>query len=414
VSLTVFKNTFHYGALQLVSYIMPLILVPYVSRTVGIERYGITEFSLEIALFFGAMLLFGYDFTMSRKLSQNRDDRQMVNGLFWNVFYSRLLLSAVLLPLFLFLGMFFLSDLFTVEILLYCALFIASRIFSSWWFYQGLEKIKWIAWGNFASKLILLSMVLLIVNDQEDYPLVVLGYAASQLAVNFLSWIILTKMEKLRATALVAKDIFRLIGSSVYVFLNEFSVMGFAALNLLLVKEYLSPKDLGIYVAAMKIVVISHNLVIQSLSKSLFPNLALMLKNNRQTYLAQWKKFRFYLGGFLVILGLGILLLRNQIVFLLFGPEFEEVSSYLVYIAFLPFFKGMTNINGWQGLYVIEKERTMAGITLVIGIATLSLLLWVLPKYGVTGALAVRNLHEFLLMISTALFFKKLWGKEEL
>jgi O-antigen/teichoic acid export membrane protein len=136
------------------------------------------------------------------------------------------------------------------------------------------------------------------------------------------------------------------------------------------------------------------------------------LKNNREAYFSQWKKFRFYLGGFLVILGFGILLLRNQIVFLLFGPEYEEVSSYLVYTAFLPFFKGMTNIHGWQGLYVIEKERTMAGITLVIGITTLSLLLWVLPKYGVGGVLAVRNLHEFLLMISTALFFNKLWKKE--
>jgi PST family polysaccharide transporter len=379
---------------------------------VGIERYGITEFSLEIALFFGAMLLFGYDFTMSRKLSQNRDDRQIVNGLFWNVFYSRILMSSVLLPAFLLMGMFFISELFTFEILLYCALFVASRIFSSWWFYQGLEKIKWIAWGNFMSKLILLSLVLLTVKDQDDYPLVVLGYAASQLTVNFLSWAILIHMEKLKAIALVSKDILKLIGSSVYVFLNEFSVIGFAALNLLLVKEYLSAKDLGIYVSAMKIVIISHNLVIQSLSKSLFPSLALALKNNREAYFSQWKKFRFYLGGFLLVLGLGILFLREQIVYLLFGSEYEEVSSYLVYVAFLPFFKGMTNIHGWQGLYVIEKEKTMAGITLVIGIATLSLLLWVLPEYGITGVLAIRNLHEFLLMVSTALFFKKLWKKE--
>lgn len=391
---------------------MPLILVPYVSRTVGIERYGITEFSLEIALFFGAVLLFGYDFTMSRKLSQNRDDRQKVNGLFWNVFYSRLLLSSILLPAFLLIGMFFLSELFTFEILLYCALFVVSRIFSSWWFYQGLEKIKWIAWGNFTSKLILLSLVLLTVKDQDDYPLVVFGYAASQLTVNFVAWVILIKMEKLRAIALVARDIFKVIGSSFYVFLNEFSVIGFAALNLLIVKEYLSPKELGIYVSAMKIVVISHNLVIQSLSKSLFPNLAFTLKYNRETFMSQWKKFRFYLGGFLLVLGMGILFLRKQIVLLLFGPEYEEVSSYLVYTAFLPFFKGMTNIHGWQGLYVIEKEKTMAGITLVIGIATLSLLLWVIPEYGIAGVLAVRNLHEFLLMISTALFFNKLWKKE--
>ena len=197
MSKTVFKNTFHYGAVQLLSYGIPLLLIPYISRTVGIERFGITEFSLEIALFFGAILLFGYDFTMSRRLSQERKDRKTVNELFWNVFYSRILLGSILLPLFALSGRIFLSELFTVEILGYCMLFVASRIFSSWWFYQGLEKIKWISWGNLLAKLILLLMVLLLVREKEDYPLVVLGYGLSQFVVNLLAWAALIRSERL-------------------------------------------------------------------------------------------------------------------------------------------------------------------------------------------------------------------------
>lgn len=391
---------------------MPLVLVPYISRAIGIERYGITEFSLEISLFFGAILLFGYDFTMSRKLSQNRFDRETVNGLFWNVFYSRILLSSIILPVFILMGLFLRSELFTLEIIGYCSLFVMSRVFSSWWFFQGMEKIKWIAWGNFLSKLILLVLVLLIVDDKDDYPLVVFGYGFSQFAVNLLAWMILIKLEKLRSIAVRIKAIIGLIRSSVYVFLNEFAVIGFASLNLLLVKEYLSPIELGIYVSAMKIVLISQNLVIQSLSKSLFPNLSFTLQNNREKYLLKLKEFRNYLGGFLLVLGLGILLLRNEIVFLLYGPAYEEVTSYLVFTAFLPFFKGMTNIYGWQGLYVLGKERVMAGISLVIGLTTLSILLMIISEYGVKGVLIVRNLHEFLLMASTVYFFKKLWKKE--
>jgi PST family polysaccharide transporter len=412
VSKTVFKNTFHYGALQLLSYGIPLLLIPYISRTIGLERYGITEFSLEISLFFGAMLLFGYDFTMSRKLSQNRDDRKVVNGLFWKVFYSRVLMSAIVLPAFILAGLYFLSELFTVEIIGYCTLFVASRIFSSWWFFQGLEKIKWIAWGNLLTKLILLLFVLGMVGEKEDYPLVVLGYGLSQFSVNLLAWGLLIHQESLKPVGLVLKEVFELIRSSAYVFLNEFSVIGFGALNLFLVKEYLTPRDLGIYVSAMKIVVISQNLVIQSLSKSLFPNLALALKENRELYWVKLREFRFYLGGFLLVLGLAVLLLRDEIVFLLFGPEYEEVSSYLVYTAFLPFFKGMTNIHGWQGLYVIGQERAMAGISLGVGGMTLLLLLWVIPKYGVEGVLAVRNLHELLLVALSTLFFYRLWRTE--
>ena len=182
-------------------------------------------------------------------------------------------------------------------------------------------------------------------------------------------------------------------------------------MNLFLVKEYLSPKELGIYASAMKVVLISQNLVIQSLSKSLFPNLAYALRNNRESYLARLKEFRLYLGAFLLALGFGILLFREEIVLLLFGKGYSEVVPYLVYTAFLPFFKGMTNIHGWQGLYVIGREKTMAGISLSVGISSLALLLLVIPGYGVEGVLTVRNLHELLLAVITAIYFNRIWKK---
>ena len=208
------------------------------------------------------------------------------------------------------------------------------------------------------------------------------------------------------------KDVIDLIRSSFFVFLNEFSIIGFGALNLFLVKEYLSPKELGIYVSAMKVVLISQNLIIQSLSKSLFPNLAYALRQNRESYLTRLKEFRMYLGAFLLALGFGILLFRKEIVLLLFGKGYTEVGPYLVYTAFLPFFKGMTNIHGWQGLYVIGREKTMAGISLVVGITSVALLLLVLPDYGVEGVLTVRNLHELLLVATTAFYFNRLWRKD--
>ena len=52
------------------------------------------------------------------------------------------------------------------------------------------------------------------------------------------------------------------------------------------------------------------------------------------------------------------------------------------------------------------------GMPLVIGITTLALLLLVIQDHGITGVLPVRNLHEFLLMLGTVIFFKKIWKKE--
>ena len=57
-------------------------------------------------------------------------------------------------------------------------------------------------------------------------------------------------------------------------------------------------------------------------------------------------------------------------------------------------------------------QQLSCGIPQVIGITTLVLLLLVVRDYDVADVLLVRNLHEFLLMLGTVIFFKKIWKKE--
>lgn len=393
---------------------MPLILIPYISRTIGLERYGISEFTLEFATFFGSIILYGFDFTMSKNLSRNRTDKTYYSHLFWNVFYARISLALVLLPICWVMGTYFLDALFTKTLLLYACLFIISRIFSSWWFFQGMENIKWIAIGNFFIKLLILGLVLLLVKDEQDYPYVVLAFGLSQLVINLIAWLWIILKYRIVSFALKVKEVFQLLKMSFFTFLNEFLIMMFTTVNILIVKNFLSAEELGLYAATMKVAIIIQNLVIQSISKSLYPNLALEYKNNPTNYKNRLEMFRNILGVLLVAVAIIILTGKEFIVGFLFGSSFNDVISLLAYISFLPFFIGMSNIYGWQGLYILNQERRMSFISLFVGIFSVSCLLLLTEQFGVKGVLIVRNISEIMIFLLAYFSFHKYWKSKEL
>ena len=391
---------------------MPLILIPYVSRTIGLARYGITEFSIELAAFFGTIILYGFDFTMSKNLSRDRNNKSYFSNLFWKVFYSRISITVILIPVFWITGNYFIDHLFTTTILLYSFLFLISRLFSSWWFFQGMENIKWIAIGNFLTKALVLILVLLFVKNEDDYPLVVFAFGMSQFLINIVAWLWIIFKYKIQFYIFRFKEILNLLKDSFFTFLNEFLILMFTSVNILIVKNYLSVEELGLYVAAMKVVIITQNLVIQSVSKSLYPNLALAFKKNPVEYKKKLEKFRNILAWILVVLAFVIIIGKEFIVQFLFGSSFSQVTSLLAYVSFLPFLIGMTNIYGWQGLYVINHERTMSFISLFVGIISISCLLMLTERFGVKGVLIIRNLSEVLIFTLAYFFFQRIYKSE--
>ncbi len=393
---------------------MPLILIPYISRTIGVERYGISEFSLEFATFFGTIILYGFDFTMSKDLSRNRSDKPYYSQLFWKVFYTRISLALFLLPFCWLIGNYFLDALFTKTLLLYACLFVVSRIFSSWWFFQGMENIKWIALGNFLIKLLILVLVLLFVKSENDYPFVVLAFGISQLCINLIAWLWIIKKYRINSVVIGLNQIFQQLKASFFTFFNEFLIMMFTTVNILIVKNFLSPEELGLYAATIKVAIIIQNLVIQSVSKSLYPNLALEFKNDPKKYKTRLEMFRNLLGGLLILMAFVLLTGKELIVGFLFGSSFDEVISLLAYISFLPFFIGMSNIYGWQGLYLLNQERRMSFISLFVGTFSISCLLLFTERYGVKGVLIIRNISEIMIFGLAYLSFHTYWKSKQL
>ncbi len=93
------RNLLYLYAVQAANYLFPLITLPYLARVLGPEGFGKLALAQALALYLYAFLEYGYQFTATREVARNREDRAELGKIAAGVLHARLLLLLPLLPL---------------------------------------------------------------------------------------------------------------------------------------------------------------------------------------------------------------------------------------------------------------------------------------------------------------------------
>src|SRR5690554_5227108 len=66
------------GLTRGLEYLIPLITLPYLINTLGVELYGLIDYALALALYFGAVMNYGFSVTAVRRIALARNDNHRV------------------------------------------------------------------------------------------------------------------------------------------------------------------------------------------------------------------------------------------------------------------------------------------------------------------------------------------------
>lgn len=163
------SNFFSLSALQGVNMILPLLTLPYLVRVLGVENFGLVNFSLSIIMYFNILVSFGFELSATREISVHRDDIKMVSEIFSTVMLIKafmFIVSFLILS-----GMIFFMDIVGEHSMLYVVTFgivLANVLFPSW-FFQGMERMTYITYINVASKSLFTVLIFIFVRDSTDY-----------------------------------------------------------------------------------------------------------------------------------------------------------------------------------------------------------------------------------------------------
>ena len=92
---TLVANFSYLTLLQVAGYIFPLITMPYLARVIGVEGFGKIAFASAIIVWFQTVSDWGFNFTATRDVAKNRDNKEKVSEIFSNVLWARCILTVV-------------------------------------------------------------------------------------------------------------------------------------------------------------------------------------------------------------------------------------------------------------------------------------------------------------------------------
>ena len=186
----VIKNFISLSSLNLLSFIFPLILIPYLTRNIGVELYGQYVFAFSIFQYCLLLINFGFDYSATKLISINRDNKPMVSDILTNITLIRIIFAFFTCILLVLVFVFFpkLSN----NKLLYLFGFgiLWGQAITPFWLFQGLEKMGYITIINFLTRTISTVLIILFIQYPPDFYLINLfhsiGFLISGLASLFL------------------------------------------------------------------------------------------------------------------------------------------------------------------------------------------------------------------------------------
>ena len=132
--------------------VIPLILSPYLTRTLQETALGIYSYSNSIAYYFVIAAMLGISRHGQRIISQNAENEKELRRTFWSLFTVHIIISLIVLIVYILSILAFVRNDQIIYIIQ--GFYVASALFDITWLFYGLENFKSVVVKNTAVKVI--------------------------------------------------------------------------------------------------------------------------------------------------------------------------------------------------------------------------------------------------------------------
>jgi len=395
---TLIANFGYLSLLQVAGYIFPLITLPYLARVIGAEGYGKIAFAAAIIVWFQTIADWGFNYTATRDVAKNRDDKEKVSEIFSNVLWARILLMLISFVALMICVMAIPKLKENADVIMISFLMIPGHIMFPDWFFQAMERMKYITILNIISKTLFTIAMFLFIKEKQDYilqPLFTsLGFVISGIIAMY--YILVKWQISLRFTSF--KEIIKTIKSSTDVFINNLMPNLWNSFSTILLNVLWGDVATGIYDAGYKFSHIAYN-VMGNLSRTFFPYLS---RNN--------SKHNQYIKISLTIsISISVLLFISApiLINLFFTEEFNLAIGVLRILSLVVIANTLSSIWGTNYLLIKGYERLYRNITMITSVISMTLAYPIVLNYSFIGKSWLMVISNLLLGISCMIYAKK-------
>ncbi len=367
------------------------------------EGFGVYAFIFAIATYGMTFADYGFDLSATYHISLHKDNPAKINEIFSSVLIIKFSLGILYLIL-LSLAILSIDKLYNYKELIFLSYgMVLGSILLPLWFFQGIEKMRFIMYLNGFLKLSFFILVILLIKDDEDLELLMLLHSITSILVGILGLYISIKYFNIKLIHVKQKKIFFYLKDGWYIFTSKIAVVFYSNFSTIIVGFYASPLILGYYALSMKVLLAIGN-VLDPLTRVVYPYLLNVYQSSNQNFIKRNIQLSILIFIIMIPLSIIVYIFSREILEIISQKEIANLNVQLLQITSLllivfPYASQFTNI-----LISIKETKVLNKILITAALINVILAPLVLEFYDI---IAMMWLHVFIAyyLIFTKLYF---------
>lgn len=380
------------SVVRVLDYLIPLVTLPYLVRVLGLEAFGLVNYALAFALYFSALMQYGFSITAVRAISLNRDDLQAVRCIFSETLTAIIVLVAACAVVYFLI--IFVFDSFRQYFYLYAFsfLYVSAQALFPLWFFQGMENMRQSAAISIVAKLGIVLAILIWVRAPADAYKVPAFYAIAYACCALFSLFWMRRNYQIAYKLPSVRSLIGVFRQGRDAFAAQLAPNLYNNSSTFFLGLFFGASSVGVFSAAAKVIEVFNSAGL-ILSQAAFPYLS---RNKR--HIKIFHRIMLVSGA---VLSAICWLFADWLACILFSCDSQDVGRYIRFLAVgvLFCFANLSYHNNF--LMLICRDDVVRKISVTVSLVFFVIGLFAVPHYGIYGSV---------LMLVGARFVMALWG----
>jgi PST family polysaccharide transporter len=400
-------NVISLSGLQVITYILPIVILPYLFRVIGPEKFGLIAFAQAFVQYFMLLTDYGFSVSATKEIALCLEDKTKVCNVVSAVmtiktilaFFSLLVLCIVVyfVPRF--------KDDWMIYTLSFGAV-IGNTLFPAW-FFQGSENMKYTAKINIFGEIIYAASIFIFIHSPGDYLLVPTITSLTALITGLLGQYILLNRFNLTLQVPKLNDLRQQLWGGWNVFISVVAINAYTTTRVFAVGLLTNNTLTGFYSVAERISNAVQTFPLSSFTQAIFPRLSKIFHKNKLKAFEIMNQAQLITVIISLIFLPLIFILAPLIVKLVCGGTYPAAVLSLRFLLIAVFFIS-SNAFRVQFLLVCGKTDTYSRIHITMALIGLPLLIVFISCFSYVGAAMATTIIEASVFTMTWLSIRKL------